>query len=320
MVEIVNPGWLAIVVDEGRYGYADIGVPPSPALDLFSYHVANRLVGNEPDVPSLEVMGSDFRAIFAEETICAITGAFVAATIDGAPVRPWSAFAVAKGSELRVREVREGLRYYIGFRGFIQSDEVMGSRTTTIECRLGGFHGRPLLKGDLLNLMGTHQEHPLYQLREAYVPSYTVPHRLRVIKGPEWQSFDDRSQGFFAGETGDGGFIVSTNVNRTGIRLDGAPLTFKEGAGKSIVSEGVIPGTIQVPGDGMPIIVLHERTIGGYARIGVIVKADLDRLAHLRPRDRLVFECITVDHAHRLWHDSLAMYGAMMKEGFVPVK
>ena len=96
-------------------------------------------------------------------------------------------------------------------------------------------------------------------------------------------------------------YDVSATINRTGIRLEGRPLQFSAEVDKSIISEGILPGTVQIPGDGLPIIMLYERTIGGYARIARVVRADLDRLAHLKPGDYVLFELIEIDEAERLW-------------------
>jgi biotin-dependent carboxylase-like uncharacterized protein len=301
MIEVVSPGWLAVIVDGGRHGLADVGVPPSSALDGFAFRTLNSLLGNPGGRPALEVMGSDFRLLFREDMGCAITGAKVSAFLDDLPLKPWSAFQAPKGSLLRVREVTEGLRYYVGFTGLMEADEVMGSYTTNIECRFGGYRGRPLMKGDRIGIVEGRPGIEASSAPAGPIPSMAPPHVLRIVPGPEWGSFCDAPAESVNGQGKEPTwFTVSARLNRTGIRLEGDPILFKEKADRSIVSEGVLPGTVQVPGDGMPIIVLYERTIGGYARMGIVAAVDRDRLAHLRPKDPVAFRVIGRDEAERL--------------------
>jgi biotin-dependent carboxylase-like uncharacterized protein len=313
MIEVINPGWLSIVVDGGRYGYADIGVPGSAALDQFAYNLLSYLVGNSPGDPALEVMGSEFCIRFATNITCAITGANVDAYLDDTPVAPWTSFVASEGSTLRIKEVLEGFRYYIGFSGCMDVDRVIGSFSTNLECRFGGYRGRPLIKGDQIKI-----EEPK-TIGERFIPGNVVPsmdepHVLRVIEGSEIDHFTRDSVSRLFDKTDHPWYIVSAKSNRTGIRLEGKPLLFKKGADKSIISEGILPGTIQVPGDGMPILMLYERTIGGYARIGVVAKVDHDRLAHLRPKDRVVFHKVDMDEAERLWRQKVERYYAALPQ------
>jgi biotin-dependent carboxylase-like uncharacterized protein len=301
MIEVLSPAWLAIVVDEGRYGLAHIGVPPSGAIDVSSYRALNALLGNPDGTPALEVMGSDFRIAFREDMLCAVTGARVEAYCDDNPVRSWTSFRVSKGSVLRVREVTEGLRYYIGVSGTIECEEVMGSASTNLECLFGGFHGRPLMKGDTLTIHGLRPEGEPRSISDALVPSMAPPHVLRLLKGPECDNFTVDSLSRFVEKNEEPRYTVTTRLNRTGIRIEGPALLFREDAERSIISEGVVPGTVQVPGDGMPIIVLYERTIGGYSRVAIVIKADLDRLAHLKPRDPVLFRFVDMEEARKRW-------------------
>src|SRR5512147_2088644 len=117
MIEIVHPGWLSLVTDNGRFGHAGIGVPWSSALDSFAYGTLNLMLGNGPGAAAIEVMGNEFAVRFHEETTCAICGASVAAQLDGDEVGSWASFRVIRGSLLRVTRVVEGFRYYVGIAG-----------------------------------------------------------------------------------------------------------------------------------------------------------------------------------------------------------
>jgi antagonist of KipI len=296
-----NPGFLSLIVDLGRTGFGAVGVPSSSALDRYACQALYCLLGI-PAAPVLEVMGPKFTLQFDADVVCAITGARVKAFLNDTPLQPWASFQAKKGSLLRVKEVTEGFRYYIGFASRIKMDAIMGSYATNLECRFGGLNGTPLKSGDILHIEEP-REIETNVIPMDLTPPMHSPHILRVIEGPEADSFTADSCRHFWEKGYHELFTVSKNLNRTGIRLDGTPLAFKPEAPKSIVSEGIVPGTIQIPGDGLPIIMLNERTIGGYARIAVIARVDQDRLAHLKARDLVCFERITLEEGDRLWMD-----------------
>jgi antagonist of KipI len=301
MIEVINPGWLSMAVDNGRYGYADIGVPSSSALDTFSFKALNYLLGNEIHTPAIEVMGNDFSARIDCDVTCAITGARVTAYLDDRPVASWKAFAAHKGNVLKIRQPTDGFRYYVGFSGILKFEKIMGSFATNLECRFGGYKGRPLIKADRIGIKGalTLPEHR--SIPDNLIPSFNPPHVLRLIEGPELTHFSPKSLKRLLGKGERSWYTVSAKSNRTGLRLEGEPILFKKHVERSIISEGIMAGTVQIPGDGQPIIVLHERTIGGYARLAGTARVDLDLLAHLRPRDRVRFEMIGIEEAERLW-------------------
>lgn len=300
MIEIISPAFLTLIVDHGRYGFGHIGVPPSSAMDRFACRMAGFLLGNRENSPVLEIMGNDLALGFSENTAFVITGARVRATLDDGPVNTWSAINAPKGSVLKVREIMQGLRYYIGFSGKLGIDPVMGSRTTNLECNFGGFKGRPLMRGDTLECTDIRYPVKPAVMSKTLIPSMQEPHILRVIAGPEADRFSPASVKFIFDKKEMAAFKATARINRTGIRLDGAPFTFKDDAEQSIISEGIVPGTIQVPPDGMPIINCVERTIGGYARLAIIIDADLDTVAHIKPGDRVFLSLVNIDEATRL--------------------
>jgi len=313
MIEIVNPAWFSIIVDGGRYHHADVGVPSSAALDQFSYKLLNYLVRNERDAPVLEVMGNEFAVRLNCEVTCAITGAQVIAYIDDRQITPWVSFTAHRGSILRVKEVLEGFRYYIGFSGLMDVDRVINSYSTNLECRFGGFRGRPLIQGDRIILRNPQVTGERFVPEEG-LPIMEPPHVLRILEGPESHFFTTESKRKLFEKPEQSLYTVSSKSNRTGIRLEGKPLQFRKGVDKSIISEGILPGTIQIPGDGLPILMLNERTIGGYARFGMVAKVDQDRLAHLRPKDTVFFCLIEIDEAERLWKQKVELFYRMLPQ------
>jgi antagonist of KipI len=300
MIEIIHPGIMSIIVDGGRYGYREVGIPTSPALDMYALRALNNLLGNEGNAPALEAFGAKFSLKFGKDICCAIAGAKLRASIDGRPLHSWMSFTARAGETLTVNEVSEGFRYYVGFSGTPVLEKVIGSYTTNLECRFGGYRGRPLQKGDRIDLKDIRRV-DVETIGEEFIPRMMPPHTLRVLEGPESDYFTDESLADFLGGSGRTAFTVSTKMNRTGIRLDGKPLAFRAGAEESIISEGLVPGSIQVPKNGLPIIQLHERTLGGYARPALIAKVDHDLLAHLKPGDTVAFEMIGMEEAERLF-------------------
>ena len=293
---------MTCIIDSGRYGQAAVGVPPSAALDTFAYGVLNHLLAQDGHAPALEIIGEQFSLRFHRKMICALTGARVRASLDDKPLNPWTSFRVEAGSVLNVHKIMEGFRYYLGFAGNMALERVVGSFATNLECGFGGYQGRALFGGDWIDIDNIYGV-PWGAIPDNAIPKMKSPHRLRVTAGPEYHYFSETSQKAFADRKSRQVYDVSETINRTGIRLEGQPLSFRDEVDKSIISEGILPGTVQIPGDGLPIIMLYERTIGGYARIARVVRADLDRLAHLKPDDYVLFELISMEEAERLWED-----------------
>jgi len=300
MITVVNPAFLSMICDNGRPGYGYIGVPLSSGLDRFSMDMARFLAGNPASAPVIEIMGNDFSLLFGDDVSFAITGARVRATLDDAPVEMWSAVSAPKGSVLKIPEVLEGFRYYVSFSGTLDIDPVMGSYSTNFECTFGGFQGRPLMKGDVLTFRDIYDTAGYRGVPAELIPSMGEPHILRVLPGPEADRFDPPAVKFLTDRNDAIVFKASARLNRTGIRLNGTPLKFRPGSEESIISEGILPGTIQVPPDGLPIINCVERTIGGYARLALVIDVDLDRLAQVKPFDRVILSATDLKEAERL--------------------
>ncbi len=312
MIEIIHPGIMSIIVDGGRYGYREVGIPTSPALDLYALICVNLLLGNEDNAPAIEAFGEKFSLRFGNDACCAITGAKVRASLEGRPLPSWTSFQAKAGEVLTVDKVVEGFRYYVGFPGTPVLPKIIGSYTTNLECRFGGYRGRTLQKCDAIDFERIRTA-GVQGIPEEFIPRMTPPHSLRVVEGPESNYFTEESlEEFMAGNVGKF-FTVSTKLNRTGIRLDGKPLAFRAGAEESIISEGLLPGSIQVPRDGLPIIQLHERTLGGYARPALVAKVDHDLLAHLKPGDHVSFEMIEIEEAERLFDRKMEIAASIKK-------
>lgn len=293
---IISPGGYTTVQDLGRTGYSRYGVPVSGALDSFSARVANLLVGNPESAALLEltIMGPSLEIM--TETDIALTGAKMPVSLNKTPIPPWTAFRAVPGDILTIGQVRSGCRGYLAFGGGIDVPKVMGSCSTYAGGALGGFRGRSLMKGDMVNLHPAELLHTPRQVPKDFIPAYPDQIRVRVVPGPQGDFFDMDQSPLFAAP-----YMVTAKADRMGYRLQGEKIPITQGMPKSIVSEPAVPGSIQIPPDEQPIILLVEQTVGGYAKIATIISTDLPRVAQATPGDTIGFEKVDIEQAHTLY-------------------
>jgi biotin-dependent carboxylase-like uncharacterized protein len=294
-IEIISPGPLTSVQDLGRYGFGRYGVSPSGALDSFALRIANLLVGNLETEAGLEITLMGFKARFLADMVVALCGGDLQPYLNDKPFDMWRSQVVRKGDVLFLKAPRTGCRAYLALGGGISVKPVLASRSTNLASGFGGYEGRSLRKGDVL-LSRTPELH-FHQagktLEPDWRPCYTTDWSLRVILGPHEEDFTEESKGLLFGSS----YTASTQSDRTGIRLSGPALPRKKGLGDSIISEGIVSGAIQVPGDNQPIILLVETITGGYRKIGTVIGADLPLLGQVKPGDKLAFREVSVQEA-----------------------
>jgi len=269
MLEILRAGIQTTVQDQGRSGFRHMGVAQAGALDAPAMWLANRLVNNAGTAAGLEVVAGPFEIRFMRDGWVALCGADFDATLDEqALVCGWR-YPVKKGQKLRLRGPKSGTRVYLAFDGGIDVPVVMGSRSTDLKAGFGGHAGRALKKGDRLPLGVT------YPLKNKLgTPQRQWTPEVRVLRGPEFDLFDEASRQSFFKQA----WTVSTQSNRMGYRLQGTGLQRSENT--DLLSHGVLPGVVQVPPNGQPIVLLADsQTTGGYPRIAVVITADLWKLA-----------------------------------------
>jgi antagonist of KipI len=284
---VVKSGLLTTVQDLGRWGYQARGVPVSGPMDVWSHRLANALLGNPPDAATLETTLVGPELEFDDERVVAVTGSEFELMVDGRAAAPNTAFTVPAGSRLRFGRRLRGARSYIAIRGGVDVPLVLGSRATHVSSALGGMHGRPLAEGDRLRLGA-----PLIGRlppvdRACPIPLPDGHARVRILPGPQQDRFaDDALRVLQAGP-----YTISERSDRMGYRLDGAPLTHAGSA--DIISDATPVGAIQVPGSGLPILLLADRqTTGGYPKIATVITADLPVVGQLAPGDAISFaEC-----------------------------
>ena len=302
-VQVLTPGLLTTVQDSGRHGLRHLGVGCAGALDAYSLQVANLLVGNDPDAAALEITLAGPRLRCERALRIAVCGADIDAHVDHLALPGWRPIDLPAGSELTIGHCRRGARGYLAIAGGIAVPRVLGSASTDLRGGFGGLDGRALHAGDRLvlgatNVIDTNQLHiARWWIDPTPDLDFDLPALARVLPGSDAMSPPDA---LF-----EQAWQISSRSDRQGLRLEGIPMmlagTLHSKADKRI-SEPVTPGTVQLPPDGQPIVLLADaQTHGGYPRIGHVIAADLPRLAQLRPRETLRFAPVTRALAHAAW-------------------
>ena len=294
-VEFVEAGAAVSIQDRGRIGHRDIGVPLAGAADPVLMACANALLGQPQDWAALEValLGPALRALDAPVRL-ALAGDFVPRLVreDGSTLSllSWRSLTLQPGERLTVGPCRSGIGY-LALAGGVQVPQVLGSRSTYARAGLGGLDGRAPRAGDRLRCeAGSGPE------RQAPRPFEHAGGPMRVLPGPQDDHFDADSWQRFVGSD----YRVTREADRMGLRLEGPTLKHLAHKGADIVSEAVVPGAVQVPGAGQPIVLgVDAQTIGGYAKIATVIRADLPRLAHLRAGSVLRFAPVSRAEALR---------------------
>lgn len=295
---VLTPGPYTTVQDKGRVGFQNMGIPRSGALDVFSYRIANRLVGNPEDSAALEITVMGPQLAIMNEADVALTGAEMEMKLNHKPVETWKSTRVEPGDVLSIQAVKSGCRGYLAVTGGIVVPMVMGSCSTYVGGKIGGYKGRPLRKGDVIqNGYGNLIDSPRC-LPESWIPRYSAPIIVRAIPGPQDDYFEEGLYTLFGSE-----YLITDKADRMGCRLQGPEIKKRVEVPKSIISEPTMPGGIQVPTDNQPIILLAEQTVGGYTKIATAISTDLSRIAQAIPGDTIQFERITLEVAHRIYED-----------------
>lgn len=286
---------MTLIQDLGRSGFQQLGVSVSGAVDVDSLDIGNRLVGNHKEAAGLEVMLGALVIEFSHRTVFAITGADTSPNLDGVPV-PMNVSCVAHaGARLELGMIANGLRAYVALAGGIDVPELLGSRSTHLASALGGVDGRSIAEGDVLELGPPNIDEVSGLVLEDQISPATEL-SVRVILGPQDNEFSSAGIDTLLNST----YVVTDQSNRQGLRLDGPEIESKSGR-YDIISDAVVNGSIQVPGDGKPIILLADRqTTGGYAKIATVASVDLSMLGQASPGTTIRFVEISVGEAQKL--------------------
>lgn len=303
-ISVSSAGLLTTVQDQGRIGYQKFGVPVSGAMDRRSLMIANILVGNEDSEAVLEITMVGPTLTFSANCVIAITGGDLSPKKNNTPLELYCAHAFHAGDVLSFGAQRNGCRSYIAFAGGLAIQAVMGSCSTYVKAKLGGFEGRPLAAGDKIAFKQAGKIVPNINKRATTPEDFSATNKtLRVIMGPQEDMFTQKGLESFLHTP----YSVTNQFDRMGCRLEGDILEYiKDG---NIISDGISMGAVQVPSEGKPIILLADRqTTGGYAKIAHIITVDLPIIAQGKFGDIIQFEKITVQEAQKLYLQELESF------------
>lgn len=293
MIEVLRCGPFTSVQDLGRFGVRHLGICQAGVMDPVAAHQANLLLGNDPNAAVLEVSTGPLQIAFHHDCTVVVTGVdFTTSIATGnaaaqhEALLPGRPIALKTGMQITLqRPTIPGARAYVAISGGIDVPIVLGSRSTDLNTGFGGFHGRMLQAGDALAIGQSFTPPPLipYGIRPL-----SPSHVLRAMPGPDYDAFTPAAHRRFWMQP----WGISHQSNRMGLRLNGQALALKKPL--SLLSAGVLPGDVQVPPDGLPIVLANDaQTIGGYPRIANVIQADQWQLAHLPPLTSVYFQAVT---------------------------
>lgn len=297
-LRVISAGPLTTIQDCGRNGYQHLGVPVSGALDRIALAAANALVGNAPDEAALEIFyRGPLLLVEADQVRVAI--ACDDAQIEklarpdsarGERLEPMQSVTLRRGEAIRIGAIRGNVCAYLAVEGGFAIEPVLGSRSTDIRSHIGGLEARTLREGDVLPLcrdISSDMQERRFTSLELGIPS-----RVRIVAGPQRDFFREAEFEALLQST----YTVGANSNRMGLRLTGRAIAHNRDA--NIVSDAIAPGSIQIPGNGQPIVLLADRqTTGGYPKIANVISADIPALGRLRSGCIIGFTLVTLEEA-----------------------
>lgn len=311
-VEVIKAGILTTVQDLGRYGYQKFGLNINGAMDEGAARVANILVGNDENNAVLELTLSGTSLKMTADHLIAICGGDMSATMNGQSVPMWQPFIAAKDAVISFGHYKSGCRVYIALAGGVDLVAVLGSYSTNIRANIGGYEGRALRSGDMIEVhdmrnqicsMGLWQKLRSNDSIAFNAQHFGIAHAdsvtIRFITGPEYELLDEDNKRKFTQSK----WSIDSQSDRMGYRLQGPALEMVHK--KELITEGVVHGTIQLPANGQPIVLLSDRqTTGGYPRIAVVAAVDIPMFGQLKPGSVITFTAVTMEEAEKLLFDS----------------
>jgi antagonist of KipI len=299
-IRVINPGFLTTVQDLGRYGYAHLGISPAGAADQLSFRISNLLVGNDENTPALEMTMSGVTLELEERAVIAVTGGNCDCKVGAYSVAASTALEVPAGSVLRCAGMRRGVRAYLAIQGGFDVPPVMGSASTHIAGRFGGFEGRRLKAGDMLHV-GKQRTSRMRTLKPGALDYLYQPMPIRATRGAQEEWFGPESfEKLFSCP-----YVVGEQSDRTGLRLKGE--TIRPRVESQLLTDGIPLGAVQVPQDGQPIILfVDQQTTGGYPKIATVIAADRHRVGQVKARDQVRFAEVSINEAIRLLREQEA--------------
>ncbi|HWR28401.1 MAG TPA: biotin-dependent carboxyltransferase family protein [Negativicutes bacterium] len=302
MIVVEKGGALTTIQDLGRFGFEQFGVSPAGPMDFRSFSLSNILVENQRGAAAMEIsiLGPTLR--FTAPAVIAVTGCEIPIACNGAAIPMYTAVHISEEDIVEFGIAKNGCRAYLAIAGGFDVPTVMGSRATSVQNKIGGVAGRRLQSGDELTIGDPARE--LKQIAGRALPpdvfGNNQPVTLRVLMGPQENEFTPEGVRTFLENT----YTVSNDSNRMGYRLSGQAI--QHSGDGNIISDGIVTGSVQVPTDGLPIVMLAERqTVGGYPKIATIISVDIPKIGQCRPGDIIRFQTVGIDEAQHLYMAAL---------------
>lgn len=300
-IKFANGGFLTTIQDAGRTGFQESGVPVTGVMDTRSYKLANILVGNDDKQAVLEVTLMGPMLQFTSDNIIAVTGGDLGPKLNGRDIPMYQAVPVKKGDSLSFMGIKSGSRAYVAFAGGLDIPLVMGSRSTHLKSKLGGYEGRKIGAGDEIAFLAPKTMLPNLEKRK-YAPEDFVlaSCELRVVMGPQDDCFTDKGIATFLGSE----YALTNEADRMGLRFEGETVEHKDGG--DIITDGISFGAVQIPSHGQPIVMMADhQTTGGYTKIAAVISVDLPKAAQLKPGGKVHFKKVSIEEAQELYMKEL---------------
>ena len=296
-IRIEDGGMFTTVQDEGRYGYQQFGMTTAGPMDRYSFHLANILVSNSKEEAALEISLIGPKIRVEKDNVVAVTGGDLGPLLNGKPAPMYQAFSVKEGDLLTFSGMKNGCRSYIAFAGGLDVPVVMGSRATLVRNEIGGVEGRTLKAGDVIGFLDPKEKLPGMSRRR--IPQEVFPKKeivLRVVLGPQKDAFTSQGIRQFFWHSAQ----ITAEFARQGCRLKCDPIAHvKDG---NTITDGIMCGSIQVPSNGKPIIMLADhQTTGGYTKIGTVISTDIRKIAQSLPGMKVRFVEVSMKLAQQLY-------------------
>ena len=309
-IKFLNGGFLTTVQDMGRTGYQESGMSVSGVMDQRSAALANLLVGNDINEGVLEVTLMGPMMEVTEDNVIAVTGGNLGAKVNGKELPMYQAVQVKKGDSISFAGMFSGSRAYVAIAGGLDVPVVMGSKSTNLKLKVGGFQGRKLGAGDEIGFSAPRPVLKNMHLRKLTPEDFTATEQtLRVVLGPQDDCFTEKGIETFLNST----YAFTNESDRMGCRCEGEVIEHKNGG--DIITDGIAFGAIQVPSHGRPIIMMADhQTTGGYTKIAAVITVDLPKVAQSRPGYKVKFQKVSVEEAQELYVAQLKEYEALREK------
>ena len=289
-LELINNPFFVTLQDRGRFSYAHLGVTNSGVMDEYSYFIANKLLGNSLETNILEIGCSNVVFKVNKNTTLCLTGANCKFFINDELKELWQNYEVKKNDIIKIGKILSGNWIYLGVCSGFSIKKEFGSNSTTQKENLGGLNGNSLKKGDILAFHKSKKINKKF-LKKEFIPKYEDELTLRVLLSYQYENFSKEEIKKFFSST----YLVTKDFNRMGCKLQGNSIKCDI---NGIISEGIAFGSIQIPKDGQPIVLLKERqTIGGYPKIGTVLNIDCFKLAQAKIGTKIRFQELSYENA-----------------------